>query len=1007
MKKLLVLFSWLILVPTVASSQVKTVRGTVVDNEGMPLVGVVVSVGGAQTATVTDAEGAYTINASPDAILYFSMLGFKEVKETLNGRDKVDVILSLDQVTLDDAVVIGYGTQKKSDLTGAVSVVSADDINSAALASVDQALQGRIAGVDIVSSGEPGTDASIRIRGTRSITASNNPLIVVDGIVGAVENFNDINPDDIKNITILKDVSSTAIYGARGANGVILITTNGGSKGDTNLKIDFLASVGMSELPKKLDVMNAAEFARWRNDYYYPDEVFADPESYGKGTDWQDELTRKAVSQSYSLRVSDGNSKSHLYASVSYDNRPGIVVETGMRRLSALLKADRKFFDWLKAGVRVNYIWRHNDVNKIAINGISSTSAVSLSPLVGVRDVWNRYSDQSDASSSVFNSPLSVAEQETNYRRNSYLNLAPWVEIIPFKGAVLRSTYSFAFNNKSSWYYSPSTLPLAVARKTGGTATWWNTERSIHLSETTLNWKKELSRRQFIDLTAGFTAEAIRDDYHYTKGVGYVDDNVGPNSLGSLVDKRNLTSDSSITDITRLSVIARANYSYHSRYHATLTARYDGSSNFSAGNKWAFFPAAAFKWTISNETWMGKAKHSGLSNLAVRLSAGLNGNDAVPSYVSQAAMASGSGTWLFGTNPELIAYPSRLGDSTLTWEKTLAANLGVDVSLFKDRISMTMDSYMSFTNDLLLQVQNAKHTGYATRYANVGSTKGWGVEFTLDSRNIVRPRFSWRTTFTISHATSVVTDIGADYEYIPTYSRGTQMLFGYKKGYPVNAMWGYQFCGVWQNDQQREDNAVTHAYVSYANTNGYSKYADINHDGILNKDDLVYLGSSDPVVHGSLSNVFHFYNWEINAYFTYSIGGKIYNLSEILLGTADTSSNKYTYMIKDAWHEERNPNGTLPGSKTRAEGGFGNSRFVHDSSFLRLKNLSVTYRINMSKKVKWLRGISLSLMVDNLFLLTGYNGFDPDVSSSSAVARLDNASYPNPRTYMFGVKIKY
>ncbi len=1003
-KYLFILILFLCGTASILSAQSIDIQGVVVDENGESVVGVAVLVAGSKTAAITDVAGKYAIRAGKSDILVFSALGYEELREDIAGRNRIDVSLKSSIMTLDDAVVIGYGTQKKSDLTGSVSVVSTDDINSPAFNSADQALQGRVAGVDIVSGGgEPGAESTIRVRGTRSITAGNDPLIVVDGVLGAVDNFSDINPDDIKSISILKDASSTAIYGARGANGVILVTTKGGER--QRLRIVFTTSLGLSELPKKLDVMDASQFARWRNDYRSPGVAFEDPDSLGKGTDWQEILTQKAFSQSFRLQLSQGDSRQSTFFSVSFDNKPGIVLDTGMRRLSSILKVDRTLFKWMKTGVRVNYTWRHNDNNKIVINGTSSLAAVCLSPLVGKEDIWNRYSDTADSSSSIFNSPWLQARGETNYKNTNYLNLSPWVEITPFKGAVLKSTYSFTYNDVGTWFYSPSTLAIAASRNTGGTATRSDNKRISQLSETTFSWKKKIALRHQLDLMGGFTAENGRVDYRYTKGVGYANDDVGPNSLGGVVDKRNLTEDSSVTEVTRLSVLARANYIYNSRYFLTLTARYDGSSNFAAGKKWAFFPAGAFKWSISNEPWMQKSKQWGLSNLALRISAGVSGNDALSSYVSQPAITAGSGSWLFGDNTALMAYPSRLGDPTLTWEKTTSLNAGVDVSLFKDRITMTLDGYYSFTDNLLLSVQNAHHTGYSTRYANIGSTQGWGVEFTIDSRNIIKRNFSWRTMFTASHASSVVTDIGTGYEYVPTYSYGGQMLFGYKKGYPVNAMWGYQYCGVWQNDAQLEENELTRTYISFGKAKGYPKYADINHDGIMDKNDMIFMGSSDPVLHGGLQNTFNIYHFELGVFLTWSLGGKIYNLSEFKLGTADTSANKYVYLYEGAWHPERNPEGTLPSAQTADKTPC--DRFVHDSSFLRLKTLSLSYRFDLTKRVKWLRDVSVGMYFDNLFLLTKYNGFDPDVSSSKAVQRLDDASYPNPRSYMFSVKIRY
>lgn len=1000
----------LVLIGNCFAAKQLEITGIVLADDGQPLAGGVVLVAGTSNGTVTDANGRYSIKAASNDLLVFSALGFAEVRENVAGRNRIDITMKSEMTQLNDAVVIGYGTQTKSDLTGAVGVVSAEEINSPALASVDQALQGRVSGVDIVSGGgEPGAESTIRIRGTRSITAGNDPLIVVDGVMNAVESFSDVNPDDIKNITVLKDASSTAIYGARGANGVILITTKGGETSKPN--IVFSASAGLSELPRKLDVMNASEFAQWRNDYRMsysdppePQYPFADPSSYGEGTDWQGVLTQKAISQSYRLQVGQGNNKHHVYFAVGYDDKQGIVLATGMKRLTSSLKLDYQMFKWLKVGGRVNYTFRHNDTNKISINGTSSTSAVCLSPLVGKEDIWNRYSDTADSSSSVFDSPYLKALNETNYSNTNYLNLSPWVELKPYKTLTLRSTYSFVINDWSSWFYSPSTLAVAASRKMGGSATRSDSKRMTHLSETTLTWKQTFDKKHRFDAVVGFTAEKSTTDKHTTSGTGYADDNVGPYNLAGIVDKRNLSESSSVTDITRLSVLARANYSYRSRYFVTLTARYDGSSNFSAGNKWAFFPAAAFKWTISNESWMTTAKNGGLTNLSLRLSAGRSGNDAISSYLSQAAVTTTAGTWLFGDNTQIISYPARFGDPGLTWEKTTSYNAGLDVSLLRDRITMALDGYYSNTNDLLLQVQNAAHTGYTTRYANIGSTRGWGVEYSIDSRNIVKPNFSWRTTFTISHNSSYVTDIGTDYEYVATYSKGQQMVYGYKKGYSANALWGYQYCGVFQNQQQIEENKLTRAYVTDSYAAGHGKYADVNHDGVLDKNDMVYMGTSDPVLFGGLQNTFHIYGFELGLYLTYSIGGKMYNISEFKLGSGDTSSNKYKYM-KDAWHPTRNPEGTIPSAKTTES--FASNRFVHDSSYLRLKTLSLSYRFDLTKKIKWLRDISIGVYFDNLALLTGYNGFDPDVTSSKAVQRLDNDTYPNPRSYTFSLKIRY
>ncbi len=325
------------------------------------------------------------------------------------------------------------------------------------------------------------------------------------------------------------------------------------------------------------------------------------------------------------------------------------------------------------------------------------------------------------------------------------------------------------------------------------------------------------------------------------------------------------------------------------------------------------------------------------------------------------------------------------------------------MSILRGRIEMSLDGYLSYTSDLLLKVKVAHQTGFTERYDNVGSTRGWGAEFSITSHNISKRNFEWETSLNLSHSTSVVTDLGAEYENVPTYSIGGQMAFGYVKGYPANAVWGYQYCGVWHNDQEREDNKLTNTYKSYQDKNGYAKYADKNNDGVLDRNDLVYLGTTDPIIAGGLNNSFRIWKLNLGIYFTYSLGGKVYNVTEQYLGTAFTAANKYRYMLK-GW-TPANPESDIPSAYSKD--GYGSSRFVHDASYLRLKTLSVSYTFDLSKKVKWLRDITLSAYGENLWLLSEYNGYDPDVTSSGAVRRLDNAAYPNPRTYMISLKFRY
>ena len=1017
MKRFLLLIStlFLLLSPEVRAQKSVSVTGQVVGDDGLPVVAAAVMVAGTSNGVTTDAEGKYVIKGvKMDDVLIFNSLGYVEQRVKYDGNKNINIVLKTDSQMINETVVIGYGTAAKSDLTGSVGVVEMDKVISPIAVSADQALQGRIAGVDIMSNGgEPGGGSSIRIRGTRSISAGNDPLIVVDGIMDAVESFSDINPDDIKNVTVLKDASSTAIYGSRGSNGVILVTTKG--QENTKLQMSFSANVGLSELPTKLDVMNATEFAEYRNMYrainrYYKNgeydpeanRIFADPQKYGTGTDWQDLLTRKGITQGYKFAVNSGNSKGHAYFSFGYDDVKGILIGSDMHKYTSMLKVDKKFFKWLTAGVRITFAYRNNDFSKVKMNG-TTTSPACLSPLVGKNDFWNKYAEEGASGAAVFNSPYIVSQKETNYANVMYLNLAPWVEATLAKGLKLKSTFSYSFNDQDTFFHSPASLPVATYSKTGGTASFNDFVRNTFLSETTLTWNKTIKKVHKINVMGGFTGQLTNTDRHYMKGVGYLDDNVGPYNMAAVMDKRNLNVTSSMTELKRMSVLGRLNYSYKSRYFVTFTARTDGSSNFAAGHKWAFFPAGAFKWTISNESWMQMAKGQWLSNLALRLSAGRSGNDSVATYVSQAALTNGVSTWLFGDSQQLSYAPSRLDNRSLTWEKTDSYNIGVDMSILRGRIEMTADAYLSNTTDLLLKVKNAAQTGYTERYDNIGSTRGWGAEFSITTHNISKKIFDWETTLNLSHSTSIVTELGAGYENVSVYNVGGQMAFGYVKGYPANAIWGYQYCGVWHNDQERADNKLTNTYKSYQDYNGYAKYADVNNDGVLDRNDLVYLGTTDPIIAGGLNNNFRIGKLSLGVYFTYSLGGKVYNLTELYLGTSITTSNKYRYMAQ-SW-TPANAESDIPSAESKDN--YGSSRFVHDASYLRLKTVSLSYAFDLSKKVKWLRDITLSAYGENLWLLSKYNGYDPDVTSSGAVRRLDNAAYPNPRTYMLSIKFRY
>lgn len=1005
----------LLFAQTAMAQKARTITGQVFDNTGQPMIGAtVVVVGKTGVGTTTDMQGKYKIKATQDDQLSFSFLGYVEVTERVGNRTNINIVLQQENVSINEVVVIGYGTQQKSDLTGAVTSVNMEDLASTASASVDEALQGRLAGVEIMTTdGEPGSAASIRVRGSRSITASNEPLIVVDGVMDAVSNFSDIDPSEIKNVTVLKDASSTAIYGSRGANGVILVTTHEAKA--NKLNVTFKATFQLSELPRELDMMNAAEFAIYRNDYFTNSSgtyrlqarssnylKYANPTAYGEGTDWIDVMTRRAFSHNYFLSLAGGSKSTKVYFSMSYNDRQGIVINSGQQYLAGRLKIDHTVFKWLKLGINTQYSLRHNDKTNNAISGTSTTAVTNLNPMNTPTSSWNLLGDNGTNGGSIYDSPYLKALNIINESDRTILTLTPYIELTLAKGLRFKTQFSFVHTNTQNFYYSPSTMPVAERYHYGGTATRSSNDNRNLLSENTLSYKKTFKKKHKLDIVAGFTAQNRTTNYVYANARGYLDDNVTAYNMGSLVDKRNLTETTTATELQRYSVLARANYSYGGRYHLTITGRGDASSNFAEGHKWAFFPAAAFKWTISNEKFMRGTK-SWLSDLSLRLSAGRSGNDAVSTYVSQMVLTTNQSGWLFGEAREVAYYPTRIDNPNLTWEKTDSFNIGVDFSILNDRITMSLEGYMAYTKDLLYTMQNAAVTGFTTRYANIGNTENKGVEFTFTSRNISRRNFQWTTNLTVAHNSSKVTDIATAYGYVSTYSRGGYMIYGYAEGYPANSLWGFQYEGVWHTQDEIEQNKQTKTYVGYSKSRGYARYADINHDGVLNDKDRIYLGSADPIIYGGFNNTFKIIrNLSLGVYFTYSLGGRMYNIMEFTTMVGSATSNKDRRML-EAWHAGRNPFSNRPGAYLTDS--YGSDLYIYDASYLRLQNINLSYRFDLRKKTRYLRDITLTASVNNVALMTKFTGYDPDAVSGGR--RIDTGRYPKNRNYSLAIQIRY
>lgn len=1022
MRKLLTLLA-LMLLSAVSWAQGLTVTGTVLDEEGLPLPGASVIAPNSRQGSMAGPDGKYSITLKKeDTVLQFDFLGYETMTVVVDGRRTIDVTMKPDaSTTLNDVVVIGYGQAKKTDLTGSVSLVKMDEIIEAPTTSIDQALQGKVAGMDVMSTtGEPGAGTSIRLRGTRSIEASNEPLIVIDGVMDAVMDLNEINPDDIESISILKDASSTAIYGSRGANGVVIITTK---KGVTaRPRVTAKATFGVSRLARKLDVMNTEELIRYRNDYTYLDYYIYHPDAsaptaaydvadFKNDTDWLDEVTRTAFTKTANVSVSGKGNGTSYFASAGINDTQGIVDGSGFSRATGRFNITHEFAKWLSLGLKATLTYAKENPNKANIGGTNVyTGVVYLAPFIGATDEVNPLYENGTK----INTPRNAINLIDYHKERQNSSISGEITLKPLAGLVIKSQNTYTPHHVHVFKYSPSTLPARYDGQ-GGLVNRTEYNAIQLMSENTLTWTKKFGKGHSFEGMAGFSASSKDVDQMIIAADGILDDNLKWNNLNAVSTKEGYTNNSNTEKIVRESLYTRLNYNYKGKYYLTFTARADGSSNFAANNKWGFFPSAALKWNVSKERFMRAVPQ--IDNLSLRLSAGRTGNDAIAAYRSLGVYASSTSGAVFEGTQSAGFYPSRVENPNLTWEKTTLFNAGIDLSLFKERISLTLEAYSSYTTDLLLTLKTIQSTGFSDRYTNLGRTSNRGIELTLGTKNIVTRNWGWSTEFTLSHNSQMVEDIGHE-EYVSVMEGSGFMIYGYKSGYPLNALWGFQYEGVFHNVEEVMKNQITHSYVgqtalSSDNPNYYvmlgrAKYADVNRDGNLSTDDLRYLGSADPVLYGGLQNTFNYKRLKLGVYLAYSLGGKIYNWSEFTM-SGGYYTNQYRYMT-DAWHPVRNPESNYPRAGI-GERHVPSSLQVHDASYLRLKTVNLAYTFDFTKKRKsFMRSLTVGITGENLFLLTPYNGFDPDVSTSSetsTIRRADIGAYPKARTFVLNLQMNF
>ena len=1024
-----------------AAAQQKTVTGLVMGSDGNPLSQTTVILKGTKISALCGDNGRYTIEVTGEKpVLVFSHVGFTSKEVPVGGKSVIDVTLESDASTLTDVIVIGYGVAKKSDLTGSVAVAPISDMQKAPVRNFTEALQGRIAGV-VTSSvdGQPGSNNNIVIRGNNSITQDNSPLYVVDGFPIENPNSNSVNPSDIESISVLKDASATAIYGARGANGVILITTKSGKEGPPVVTFD--ASYGFQSTTNTVPLMSPYEFVKYQLEvspgtdtsvigsgaYYYLRNG-ASVDSYKDSSDinWQKRMFHTAPMRNYNLSVSGGSKQTKYSISGSILDQDGVIINSGYKRYQGRISLNQSLGKNFKAGINANY-------SNLQQSGVNPAATASSATSTLLYSVWGFKPFGSNLINQSFDDNVSsandyrfnpVINQENIVRNNTTNNLAAnaFVEYSLTKEIKLKVSGGInslirqaeSFNDTLTSYGNPRLNGNGV----NGSVIYFNV--NSWLNENTISYNKRFNKDHSLSLVAGATAQGVK-----TSSYG-----VAANQLPSQADNISWLSSGTPTSITSnaslnslVSFLGRANYTYHSDFLFTASFRADGSSKFSPQNHWSYFPSGAFAWKFGNTPFMKNI--NAVSDGKLRLSYGLTGNNRVSDfpYLSQYGVSTISQGYTFGNVASSGLTPGTLGNPDLKWETTAQTSIGVDLSFLKRRINFTADVYKKVTKDLLLNANIPTSYGYSTIFKNIGKVKNEGLEISINTVNIRRNDFTWNTSFNISCNANKVLELADNQQSFfrtAPFDNTIASIPAYliTKGKSLGLMYGPIFDGVYQFDEFDKSPSGVYSLIGTVPTNGNVrssikpgdiKYKDLNGDGTVNNNDFTILGRGLPIHTGGLTNDFSYKGFDLSIFCQWSYGSNLINGNRLIFegnALAKQGLNQYA-SYADRWTPD-NPSNTL--FRTGGQGPLGNtfsSRVVEDGSYLRLKTVSLGYNLPKDMIKAWgFSSLNFYVAAQNLYTITNYSGNDPEVSIFNSVLTpgVDYSAYPRSNTITFGVK---
>ncbi len=1035
-KALLILAALLVSFSALAQDRIK-VSGTVTDETGTPMIGVGVMHQGTTDGAVTDIDGKYLIQVPSDAILIFNYISYKTVEMPVAGRRTIDVQLLPDNNLLDEVVVVGYGTMKRSDLTGSVASVSDKSIKDFKTSSVMEALGGKVAGVSITSAdGTPGAGFDVKIRGVGSVNGDTSPLYIVDGF--EVDNIDYLANQDIKSIDFLKDASASAIYGARAANGVVLVTTKSGMEGRP--QVTYNGSASYRVLSRKLETLDLYEFVELQMEinptknegrYFKPGEdedgipyTFQSINDYlttDSGIDWQAEAFKPTWSQNHEISLRGGTKDSQYSVSFTHFDENGIFEGTGTTKNAARVKFNQRISKCLKMDLTVNYTNTYRQVAGVGGSTLVNVLRYRSTGGLNVTDEVLRYStyDPDSLTESNFDSsninPIKGAENVKDDRRSEQWIANGSLTATIIKGLTFKTSATFNNNYQRTdkFYMENSSQAIRGGGVYGSSQMSKNRKWS---NSNTLTYDKTFKKKHKLNAILGHEVTVDGSEFLYGQAKDFplsdfMNDNLGLGGTPSEVNTNR-------TEKMRLSFFARGFYSYDDRYMLTATVRADASTVFSKKNKWGFFPSVAAAWTLSNEEFLESA--SWLSMLKLRAGWGQVGNDRISNFLSMDLYTDSK--YGVGTSQVTVLTPKQIANQNLRWEGSTTTNVGVDFNVLDSRLNLSVDAFIKDTKDLLMAQDLAHVTGFETQWQNIGKIRNKGIEITLNSVNFNKRNFFWSTDFNISFLKNTLLQLqsGADYKYDQTGFNSNFSAYDYIAyvGSSLGNMYGYVFDGVYQTSDfnvvpggalELKDGVVDISdHAGQKVEPGFVKYKDIDGDGVITTADRTVIGNGQADWYGGITNTFQFYGIDLSFMFQFSYGNDVYNATRMFATQSRAERFNQLAEVADRWTPDHASN-SVPSAKGYVQSEL-YSRFIEDGSFLRLKNLTLGYTF----PEKWTRRIHVQRLRvyatgSNLFCLTKYSGYDPEVNmkTSPLMPSFDWNSYPKNRALTFGIELQF